>query len=136
MGLAQKRIIKEFQETAYPEWHKKMIAALGFEVPIEVKWDTWSRDNIERKDQYFNWSEKVFFQPITETFKNICADAMGKEALQAALKKVVIESSDEYSSYKGTTFENGVLHIKHSFSNVDSINDRIKGWTALLESKL
>lgn len=137
MGLAQRRILKDFQDNAFPEWHNKLKAAIGFEVPIEIKWETMVDDAYENKDYYFEWYAKVYFQPLIETFQSICADAMGKEALQAALKKVVVEADKNFSSYRGTTFDNGVFHVKHSFySNVDQIADRVTGWTKLLESKI
>lgn len=137
MGLAQRRISKDFQDNAFPEWNAKLKAAVGFDVPIEIKWETMVSDDYEDKNYYFEWYTKVYFQPLVETFKSITADAMGKEALQASLKQIVIEGSSDYSSYRGTTFEKGVFHVKHSFySNVDNIDERIEGWTKLLESKL
>jgi hypothetical protein len=137
MGLAQKRILKDFQDNAFPEWKNKLAAAIGFDLPIEIRWETMVDDNYEDKDYYFEWYAKVYFQPLIETFQSICKDSTGKEALQAALKKVIVESDNNFSSYRGTTFEGGVFHVKHSFcSNVDDIGERVEGWTKLLESKI
>ncbi|MCC6138150.1 MAG: hypothetical protein IT287_05930, partial [Bdellovibrionaceae bacterium] len=106
MGLAQRRISQAFQTEQYPEWKNKLVDALGFDVPIEIKWESMLDDSYADKEQYFNWYAKVYFQPLIETFKNICQDDMGKEALKAALKKVIIDGT-EGISYKATKFEGG-----------------------------
>jgi hypothetical protein len=109
----------------------------GLGVPIEVKWDTLQSDKYDKREQYFDWYPKVYFKPLIETANAICVDELGREALRAALKKIVIESSTEFSTFRGTTFEGGVLHIKHSYcTNVDNVAERAQGWTRLLEKAL
>ena len=137
MGLPQKRILKDFQDNAYPDLLKKLQSAAGFEVPVEVKWDTMMSDKYEKKEQYFEWYNKVYFQSLTETFSNLTKDDMGREALKGGLKKVILESSPEHSTFRGTTFKDGILHVKHSFhTNVDNVRERVEAWTKLLEKSL
>ena len=137
MGLAQKRIVKEFQESVYPNWQKKILEAVGFDVPIEIKWDTMQDEAYTNKDQYFDWYTRVYFQPLVEAFKNIASDEMGRTALKQHLRKIVIDGAGGHFSPQASTFEKGVFHVKHSFNmNPDKVDERIQGWTRLLESKL
>jgi hypothetical protein len=136
MGLAQKRIMAEYQEKKYPEWKKKLDDAAGFDLPIEVKWETLSDDSRDNKDLYFECFDKVYFKPLIVTIKAICADDMGKTAFREHVKKIIIDGSDGHS-YSKTTFDKGVLYIKHKpFTNVDEEKDRATGWQKMIEAKL
>jgi hypothetical protein len=136
MGLAQKRISQEFQEKIFPEWKGKIYSAMGFEVPLEVKWETMLSDNYDKKEQYFEWYQQVYFSPLVTALTSICSDDMGRNALKDSLKKIVIDGSDGASpSY--TKLEDGTLTVMHVFhSNVDDVDARAKAWTQMLESKL
>ena len=136
MGLAQKRIIAEFQKTEYPKWASELNAIVGHDVPVEVKWDTMQSDDYEKREQYFEWYASVYFNPIKAAVSAICADDMGKEALHGSLKKIVIDGS-EGSSPSHSSFADGIWHVKHKFnSNVDDESERVKVWTKMLEEKL
>lgn len=136
MGLAQKRIITEFKEKEFPKWKSQVDATAGFEVPMDVKWDTLASDDYDNRDQYFQWFEKVYFRPLLTVIKNICIDDMGKTALREQLKKITIDGSDGHGPHH-TTFEGGHLLIKHkAHTNVDQENDRIQGWQHMIEQKL
>lgn len=123
MGLAERRIVKSFETTVFPDLKKQIDEAAGFDVPVEVKWDTLIKD-----DQYSSsWAEswpKIYFQPVVIAFKNICIDDMGKEALQGTLKKLIIQDvSDVYGS-DWVAFEDGTLTLDHRFCNVDDVEYR------------
>lgn len=136
MGLAQKRISQDYQQNVFPEWKNKITNAMGFEVPLEVKWDTMMDDQRDNKELYFSSYDSVYFKPLVAVMQNICADDMGREALKGALKKIVIDGTDGYSP-GATTFSGGVLTINHQFcTNVDDVDARIQGWTKLLEKNL
>ena len=40
LGLPQRRMIKDFQENYYPTWLTQLHDIMGFQVPVEVAWDT------------------------------------------------------------------------------------------------
>jgi len=124
------------QTTVYPKWEASFKEVLGADIPIEVKWDTMMSDDQSDKDAYFDWYNKVYFQPLMTAFKNVCSDNMGKDAVKASVKKIVVDGSDGWSP-QSSKFEDGVLTILHKFNtNVDNIEDRAKGWQKMLEDKL
>ncbi|MGN6110522.1 MAG: hypothetical protein ACTHU0_35795 [Kofleriaceae bacterium] len=135
MGLAERRAIKEFETTIYPGLKKQIDEAAGFEVALEVKWDTLAKD----EEYVKSWAEawpKLFFEPIIDAFKRICIDDMGKEALKEGLKKVVVQNTKEsYSSY-WAAFEAGVLTLDHQFTNVDYVSERTDTLVGVLEKGL
>lgn len=136
MGLAQRRIVTEFQQNVFPEWKKSFDAIVGFEIPFDVKWDTLTNDDYDKKEQYFEWWPMVYFKPLTDAFTSLCSDQMGKDAVKSSVKSIVIDGS-EGSSPNASSFENGVLTIQHKpQTNVDDIDARAKAWTKLVESKL
>jgi hypothetical protein len=81
---------------------------------------------------------KVYFTPIIEAFKEITIDDLGKEALKATLKKIVIKNEgDIYSASYAYAFNNGVLTIDHKpFTNIDNIEDRSKELSNLLMKQM
>lgn len=134
-GLKEKRAIKDFQEKSYPKLKKEIDGAAGLDVPIEVDWNS-----IAVKDYAHLYEEgftKVYFTPLLEALKEICADDMGKSALKNALKKVVIKNSSDSFSPSKFTFSEGVLVIDHSpTTNLGDTKDRTAKIVKLLEGAL
>lgn len=131
MGLNERRATKAFQDTKLPALKADLDAAAGFALELEVAWDSLATaDYAHLYDEA--WS-KVYFLPLTEALKGITIDDMGKEALKAGLKKVVIR--DEGSSWPD--FEGGVLTLKFpAVANLDDGADRAKTIRELLEKAL
>jgi hypothetical protein len=75
-GLKEKRAVKDFQEKSYPKLAKEINSVLGVDVPIEVDWDSIAVDG--QAHLYEEGFTKVFFTPLLEAFKSICADDMAK----------------------------------------------------------
>lgn len=135
-GLKEKRALKDFQEKSYPKLKQEIDGAAGLDVPIEVDWDS-----IAVKDKAHLYEEgftKVYFTPLIEALKKICADDMGKSALKNALKKVVITNSPNASSSPSKfTFSEGVLVIDHRpATNINDIKRRTSKIVELLEDAL
>ena len=80
----------------------------------------------------------MYFQPLIEALKGITFDDMGKEALQANLKKIEIQNRSGASSGNAmVSFENGVLVLDHKpHTNVDNVKERTQSIQKLLESKI
>ena len=136
MGLKEKRIIKAFENDLYPALEADINAAAGYNVAIEIQWDTLQEDRFSHL--YNDTFPKVYFLPLIEAFKAICVDDMGVDLLKAGLKKVIIiNENDHHNEERAITFEDGVLKIDHSpVINADKIEDRAARITALLEDKL
>jgi hypothetical protein len=136
MGLAQRRISEDYQTKVFPKWKKQMKEAVGFDIPLEVKWDTMQDEEYNDKDSYFEWYDQVYFRPLLEVFKSLCGDDMGRQAVKKGVKKIIIDGTDGSGAHNAT-FDKGVFTINHKFhTNVSQEGERVTGWTKLLESKL
>jgi len=136
MGLTEKRSIKAFQDSKYPELVKEINTLAGFPVEFDVKWDTLAEPDYAHL--YEEGFTKVYFTPVVNAFKAITADDLGKEALKETVKKIVIKNEGGfYSAGSAYSFENGVLTIDHQpVSNIDDISDRSSHLEKFLSSKM
>jgi hypothetical protein len=131
MGLAERRAIKAFSEGRYLKLKQEIDALVGFEVPIEVNWDSIATDGYA--ELYEDAFYKVYFRPLIDALKAITIDDLGKEALKEGLKKIIIE--DGGSSWP--TFHLGVLTLSYyAVSNLDDWMERKKSIQAELEKGL
>jgi hypothetical protein len=131
MGLAERRAVKAFSEGKYLHLKQEIDTAAGFDVPMEVNWDSLATDDYAHL--YEEAFDKVYFRPLLDAIKGVGIDDLGKEALRSGLKKIVIEDSG--SSHP--TFESGVLTLKYyAVSNLDDWMDRKKNIQAVLEKGL
>lgn len=113
MGLAEKRAAKAFQDQKFPQVKNKVKKAVGFDLPIEVDWESLSWEGTG--EQYDKIWSKACFDPLAEALGAICSDEMGKEAVKKELKKVRIEGN--YAHSLQATFENGVLTLDFRLYN-------------------
>ena len=136
MSLTDRRALKEFETKRYPLIKKDIDEAAGFEIPVEVKWDTLAAEDMGHL--YDECWPKVYFRPLIEALKAITIDDMGKEALKTGVKKIEIQNvAGIYYGDRMATLDGGVLRLDHKpTTNVDDINNRRKGIQKLLESKL
>ncbi len=136
MGLAERRIIKEFQEGAYKNLVSEINQLIGFNIEFDVDWNSLMSN--EYSDIWDTTFSKVYFQPLLGALKSIAEDDMGKEALKDSLHKIVIKDESDNSSARNTyKFENGVLVIDHSsYMNADFVEERTGALTEVLEKNL
>lgn len=136
MGLAERRAAKEFRETHYPALEAEIRAAAGFDLALEIDWDSLAVE--EYGHMYAECWPKVYFQPLIESLKSITRDDLGREALADGLTRVVIRNQGDNSSpHSAITFEGKVLTIDHKpVTNVDDVKDRADHMTKLLEKAL
>lgn len=146
MGLAERRALQSYQNEQLPKLLKGLHQAAGFDVPVDIDWDSMTVDGVN-----FVGSEKVyftdiFFLPLTDALKAITVDDMGKQALKKGLKKIVMKfdkNTAPISNYEsGWTFENGVLTINYE-PGVNSggpdtsyYRERVLALQKILEAKL
>lgn len=131
MGLAERRAIKAYQDHRLPQLLEAIRAAAGFPVEVEVDWDSLAvADSAHLYDEAFT---KVYFDPLIKALENITIDDLGRDALKAGLKKVVIK--DEGSSWPA--FEGGVLTLKfYAVANLDYGDERRRSIQDILEKGL
>jgi hypothetical protein len=136
MGLAERRAAQEFETKRFPQFQKEIHAAVGFEVPIEVNWDSITLEGAA--SSYDETWPKIYFQPLIKALQNIGADQMGKDALKASLKKITISNRhNHFDAGKMVSFDQGTLHLDHHpTTNAHAIEPRAKAIQKLLESKL
>ncbi|OVE76813.1 hypothetical protein BVX98_04680 [bacterium F11] len=135
MGLAEKRAVKEFQDGAFPGLKKQIDEAAGFDVPLDVNWDSLGVEGLAHL--YADAFEKVYFIPVIEALKKICADDMGKEALKGSLKNIVLSNTEDKSGEAGIGYEGGTLKIDHKpTTNIGDVSLRTNAIVKKLESAL
>ena len=140
MGLRERRAIKAVEETNYPELKQKISDIVGYDLEFEIDWASLinSGSNVASTETYAEDFTKIFFEPLVLSLTDICQDDMGKEAIQEALKKIIIVNTrDNYSSSSWSTFEDGNLTLDHEmFCNVDHIERRAESLSELLNGSL
>ena len=136
MGLKEKKITKQFQDEKLPALTEQIVKAAGFDVPLEIEWDTLFENRFMHL--YMDTYSKIYFEPLIAAFTAITADDLGKEALQEGLKKVVIVNRDNHHNpTHAYTFKDGVLEVNHCpVSNAPDVARRTKVLTELLENNL
>jgi hypothetical protein len=131
MGLAERRAVKAFSEGKFLQLKKDIDTAAGFDVSIDVNWDSLAVDDCTHL--YEEAFTKVYFRPLLDAIKGVCVDDLGQAALKLGLKQVVIEDSG--SSWP--TFQSGVLTLPfYAVSNLDDWMDRKKSIQTVLEKGL
>jgi hypothetical protein len=135
MGLAERRAAETFRTEHFPGWKTKIDEAAGFDVPVEVGWDTLVAEGYA--EQMPDFLPKIFFEPLAGALAAITIDDMGKEALRGALTKIVVKNSKQYYSASGFSFANGVLTVDHlTDTNVSDVEERRKNIQKMLEQSL
>jgi hypothetical protein len=138
MGLTERRAQKEFVDSLFPALKAQIDKAAGFDVAVEVDWE--SLTVADYSHLYKECWPKVYFEPTVEALKAICVDDMGKDALKAKLKKIVIHNKHDISyGDRWASFDDGsgTVTLDHNpVSNIDDVKERKEGLQKLLESKL
>ncbi len=136
MGLAERRITKEFQENEFQQFLKELKEVVGKDLEVDVDWGTLQVDGMSHLYQK-SWPQ-VYFQPLLTALKSICQDDMGKEAIADELTKVVIKNEEGISSEsRWSTFADNTLVLDHKpTTNVHHVEARAKKLQTLLENSL
>ncbi|WP_165677905.1 hypothetical protein [Metapseudomonas otitidis] len=140
-SLAERRAITAYEQGAYVEQLKAIRAAAGYELPLDVQWNT-----IALPDQSANYAQdgfwtQIYFEPLQKALSAIAVDDMGKQALKAKLSKVVVrfdDASAPYNAYQdGVAFDSGVLDLNfRPFTNMSDVDARADAIRKALEAKL
>ena len=136
MGMVERRAVAEFQERYYPALLKKVHAAAGYPVPVEVKWDTLALD--KEADKYNTHWPDMYFEPLVAGLGRINKDEMGRAAIKEGIKKVVIQNeANVKNADRWATLKDGVLTLDHlPTTNVQDRVLRGEKLGIMLEQKL
>ncbi|HLJ64809.1 MAG TPA: hypothetical protein VKT70_11925 [Stellaceae bacterium] len=131
MGLAERRVAKEFQDRHFPQWQQKIDRALGRALPLEIDWN--SLQLVDESALYHEAWPKVYFEPLVLALEAIAVDALGREALAQGVKRIVIR----HSGTKEMSFTAGTLLIDlPPTTNIDDVRERERELTRALERGL
>ncbi len=138
LNLNQRRIQEAFKTSFYNGWEAEVKVIVGDSVAIEVAWDTFYNFTDEDSAQTVSefWAG-LYFAPLKTALAGVCADAMGKDALTAKLKKIVITGENESWDSDAATFTDGVFTINQMpFSASENESTRADTWKGILEAGL
>jgi hypothetical protein len=119
MGLAERRKIKELQETTFPERVKEIEEICGKAIPYEVDWESLADDA-----EGLNFIDNLSCHRLNMALRVICLDDLGKEAVREGLKLVKLKNVKDKAAMN-MTFEDGVLemHCAYALRTEGMFND-------------
>jgi hypothetical protein len=140
-GLNERRAIATYEKEQYPALQKRIQQAAGFDVPVEVDWNSIALPGdaeYYKQDDYF---VKTIFEPIEAALAQIGKDDMGKAALKDKLKKISVkysESGPSASAYRERVkFDGGVLSVNfRPYANTSEVKERTDAIVKALEPAL
>lgn len=109
MGLDEKRLIKELQDTAIPGFESWTEELCGAKVKVDVDWKSFETDNEGLRG--FNL---YVLERMQTALESICQDDIGKDGVKSGLKKYQVKNISEPSKKK-ISFDKGVFKIEGSF---------------------
>src|SRR5690606_34515596 len=87
-SLAERRAVATYQSDIYAGQLEAIQAAAGFEVPVEVQWDSLVIPGQSANFGLDSFWTNVYFTPLAQALKAVAVDDMGKQALAAELKSI------------------------------------------------
>lgn len=137
LGLVDRRGIAAYQERVLPGLLREIHQAAGFELPVEIDWENVVVEPLIGQGERFTEPEfftDIYFRPLIEALKAIGRDQMGRDALRAGLKRVVVA----YKPWEEhPLFENGVLSLRwRAWTNAADVPYRTRQIVEVLEKGL
>lgn len=83
MGLQEKRAAKAIEEQYVGDYQTEINEIVGKELPININWDTFEMD-------YIKFVPSVCLQRVTDAFKEVCTDDLGKEAIAESINSIEV----------------------------------------------
>lgn len=87
MGLAEKRKIKELQETTLPEREAEIAEICGVAIPYEVDWDSFADDL-----QGLTFLDNLSCHRLNMALRVICTDDLGREAVAETVRVIRLKN--------------------------------------------
>lgn len=117
MGLAERRRIAVIKDSHGPRFQAELNAAIGFELPFEIDVASFP-ENTTVLDCYDYYYESYGPGLVVAVFKDLCKDSMGKDAVNAKIKKIVFQNvakSGDDASDKSVELQGTTLFVRESF---------------------
>lgn len=111
MGLAEKRKIKELQETTLPGRVKEIEEICGKPIPYEVDWESLSDD-----EAALNYLDNISCHRLNMALRVICQDDLGKEAVKEGLTLIKLKNVKDKPSMS-ISFDNRVLEMHCDYAS-------------------
>jgi len=108
MGLAEKRKIKEYQDTIIPSRQQVVTEMTGAMIQYDVKWESF-----EDFDS-LNFFDNCGLYRVEMALRMICVDDMSKEAIQEGLSSVSFENVKDKAD-NTISFSGGVLEMRCAY---------------------
>ena len=110
MGLAEKRKIKELQDSVLPGRVKEIEEICGKAIAYDVDWAGLAEDA-----EGLNFLDNVSCHRLNMALRVICQDDLGKEAVRESLKSVKLTNLKDAAAKK-LSFDGGVLHMQCAYA--------------------
>jgi hypothetical protein len=110
MGLTEKRMIKDLQESTIPGREAELLEITGSPIKYEIDWDSLSNDAAG-----LNFVDNLSCHRLNMALRVICSDSLGKEAVAESLKTVKLKNVPTPDARK-ITFANGVLEMHCAYA--------------------
>jgi hypothetical protein len=110
MGLAERRKIRELQETTFPDREREIEEICGKAIPYQVDWESLS-DDLEG----LNFIDNLSCHRLNMALRVICQDDLGKEAVRDGLRLIKLQNVKDRSAMK-IAFEDGVLEMRCAYA--------------------
>lgn len=110
MGLAERRKIKELQDTTFPERTREIEEICGKAIPYEVDWDSLADDA-----EGLNFIDNLSCHRLNMALRTICIDDMGKEAVREGLRLIKLKNVKNKSDMS-ISFDDGVLEMRCAYA--------------------
>lgn len=141
LPLAERRAVAAFQQDRLPTLIAEVNKAAGMELPIDIMWNEIVTAGSAPRIKDDGFMVDIYFRPLVQALTAITSDAMGREALKAKLKRVVLRhdpATAPASNYpNGLTFADGTLTINfRPDTNASDVKDRADAIRTLLEKNL
>jgi len=152
MGLKQRRAMKDFMENQLPQHLQEIRDIVGYEIEVEIDESSSQIEDNRAHLLEASWADG-FMVPLKQALRNVCIDELGKEAMEASVKKIRLFYREfppgRDVDRRKITFDNGVLSINRKpglatptppserYPNGDSIwQDLLKSFQVGIEENL
>jgi hypothetical protein len=134
MGIAERRAVDRFRTGSFPELQREVERAAGFAVALDVRWEYLGAPGYD--DNYAAEATRLYFTPLIEALRRTARDALGRDALAAGLRRIVITNEARRIDGSTFTFADGVLTLDHMFTNIHAVDARTRAIERLLADGL
>jgi hypothetical protein len=110
MGLIEKRLIKEAKETWVLEEQKDMRTIANSDVVIDIEWASFESDEPALRNL-----QHLGVRKLSNAFRVICVDDLGKEAVRDSIKRVVV-TNDKDIKEASVNLDAGTVTLRCAFA--------------------